>query len=182
VVLNHRSKTDAKGKTTTEALPDAEVERVTALVREAMGFNAARGDSLQIVSAPFVKPEVDTTELPLWQQPWVRDLVGNSAVPLALVLVALIVVFGMVRPAIRAAYPPPPVEPEESVPAGAQLSEVVGDTPLLEANRDKLGLPQLEAPIDATKLERARMFAQGNPLGVANIVRAWMAGEEPTAS
>jgi hypothetical protein len=25
------------------------------------------------------------------------------------------------------------------------------------------------------------MFAQGNPLGVANIVRAWMAGEEPTA-
>ncbi len=181
VVLNHRTKTDAKGKTTTEPLPEAEVERVTALVREAMGFNAARGDSLQIVSAPFVKPEIDTTELPLWQQPWVRDLVGSSAVPLALVLVALIVVFGMVRPAIRAAYPPPPVEPEASVPPGAQLSEVVGDTPLLESNRDKLGLPQLEAPIDATKLERARMFAQGNPLGVANIVRAWMAGEEPTA-
>ncbi len=178
VVLNHRSVTDARGRTTTTALPDAEVQRITTLVREAMGFSQDRGDSLQVVSAPFVKPEVDTSELPVWQRPWVRDVIGSSAIPLALVLVALIVVFGMVRPAIHAAYPPPPKEDANAVPAGAQLSEVVGDTPLLESRHDQLGLPQLEAPIDATKLERARMFAQGNPMAVANIVRAWMNGEE----
>ena len=68
----------------------------------------------------------------------------------------------------------------KTVPAGAQLSEVVGDTPQLEGPKAELGLPALEAPIDATKLERARMMAQGNPLAVANIVRAWMNGEEPT--
>ena len=61
-----------------------------------------------------------------------------------------------------------------------QLS--VGDTPALGSNADLLGLPALEAPIDATKLERARLFTQGNPLAVANVVRAWMNGEEPSES
>lgn len=178
VVLNHRSKTDAKGKTTSEALPQEEVDRMTQLVRQAIGFNEQRGDSLQVVSSPFVKPEVVEINLPLWQQPWARELFAMGAVPLALVLVALIIVFGMVRPAIKAAFPPAVII-DEKVPQGATLSEVVGDTPALPAPQ-QLGLPALEAPIDATKLERARMFAQGNPLAVANVVRAWMQGEEPS--
>jgi flagellar M-ring protein FliF len=178
VVVNHRTTTDPRGRSTTQALPEAEIERLTQLVREAIGFNEQRGDSLRVVSAPFVKPQVEEIDLPVWQQPWARDLLSTGAVPLALVLVALIVVFGMVRPAIKAAFPPAVVV-DERVPAGATLSEVVGDTPGLPLG-DQLGLPALEAPIDATKLERARMFAQGNPLAVANIVRAWMNGEEPT--
>ncbi|MFN7694332.1 MAG: flagellar basal-body MS-ring/collar protein FliF [Burkholderiales bacterium] len=178
VVLNHRTKTDAKGKTTTEPLPQEEVDRVTQLVRQAIGFNEQRGDSLQVVSSAFVKPEVVESNLPLWQQTWARDLFAMGAVPLALVLVALIIVFGMVRPAIKAAFPPAVIV-DEKVPQGATLSEVVGDTPALPAPQ-ALGLPALEAPIDATKLERARMFAQGNPLAVANVVRAWMQGEEPS--
>lgn len=177
VVLNHRTRTDPRGKTSTEALPEAEIERVTQLVREAIGFNEQRGDSLRVVSSAFVKPEEQEFSLPLWQQPWARDFFSMGAVPLALVLIAAIIVFGMVRPAIKAAYPEQLVI-EEKVPAGATLSEVVGDTPAA-APADQLGLPALEAPIDATKLERARMFAQGNPLAVANVVRAWMAGEEP---
>lgn len=181
VVLNHRSSTDAKGKTSSAPLPEAEIERVTQLVREAIGFNEQRGDSLRVVTSAFVKPEVQEYSLPLWQQPWARDLFASGAVPLALVLIALIVVFGLVRPAIKAAFPPA-VLVEEKVPAGATLSEVVGDTPALGSNADLLGLPALEAPIDATKLERARLFTQGNPLAVANVVRAWMNGEEPSES
>lgn len=178
VVINHRTSTDPRGRSTTTALPEAEIERLTQLAREAMGFNEQRGDSLRLVNAAFVKPVVEEVSVPVWQQPWARDLFSSGAVPFALVLVALIVVFGMVRPAIRAAYPPAVVI-DDRVAAGATLSEVVGDTPALPPS-DPFGLPALEAPIDATKLERARMFAQGNPLAVANIVRAWMNGEEPT--
>ena len=176
VVLNHRSKTDAKGKTTTEALPQAEVERITALVREAIGFSQERGDSLQVVSAPFVEHKIEAPDLPIWQQPMVREVLGNGAVPLALVLVALIVVFGMVRPAIRAAYPSPVVVDGPTGAPGATLSEVVGDQAALP---EPVVLPKLEAPLDQTKLERARQLARENPLAMANIVRAWINGEEP---
>jgi flagellar M-ring protein FliF len=177
VVINHRTSTDPRGRSTTTALPEAEIERLTQLAREAMGFNEQRGDSLRLVNAAFVKPVVEEVSVPVWQQPWARDLFSSGAVPFALVLVALIVVFGMVRPAIRAAYPPAVII-DDRVAAGATLSEVVGDTPALPA-ADPFGLPALEAPIDASKLEQARLFAQANPLAVANIVRAWMNGEEP---
>ncbi|MBH9552748.1 flagellar basal-body MS-ring/collar protein FliF [Inhella gelatinilytica] len=178
VVLNHRSKTDAKGKTTTEALPQAEMDRITALVREAVGFVEQRGDSLQVVSSPFVQPKVETVDTPLWQQPIVREAIGFGAVPAALVLVALIIVFGMVRPALRAAYPPPVEVEGPTAKPGATLSEVVGEQAVLPAPVE--AMPRLETPLDQTKLQRARAMAKDNPLAVANIVRAWINGEEPT--
>ncbi len=178
VVLNHRSKTDAKGKTTTEALPQAEIDRINAVVREAIGFVEQRGDTLQVVSTPFVQPKVETVDVPIWEKPVVRELFSFGAVPLALVLVALIVVFGMVRPALRAAYPAPEEAKGPTGKPGATLSEVVGDQAALPAPEE--ALPRLEAPLDQTKLQRARELAKDNPLAVANIVRAWINGEEPT--
>lgn len=64
VVLNHRSSTNAKGKASSAPLPEAEIERVTQLVREAIGFNEQRGDSLRVVTSAFVKPEVQEYSLP----------------------------------------------------------------------------------------------------------------------
>ena len=53
VVVNHRSVTDAKGKTTTTPLSGDEVEKLTALVRESIGFKQDRGDSVKVINAPF---------------------------------------------------------------------------------------------------------------------------------
>jgi hypothetical protein len=53
VVLNHLTTTDAKGKTTTAAMSDAQLEKMTALVRETIGFSKDRGDSVNVVTAPF---------------------------------------------------------------------------------------------------------------------------------
>ena len=53
VVVNHRSVTDAKGKTTQVPLTADEIEKLTALVRESIGFNKERGDSVKVINAPF---------------------------------------------------------------------------------------------------------------------------------
>ncbi|MFZ2987199.1 flagellar basal-body MS-ring/collar protein FliF, partial [Ideonella sp.] len=81
VVVNHRTATDAKGKTSTQPLPPEELEKLTALVQEAVGFNQQRGDSVKVINAPF-KPvtEVVGEELPLWKQAWLLDLLRASAV------------------------------------------------------------------------------------------------------
>jgi len=113
VVLNHRTKTDAKGKTTTEAIPQEELDKLTALVRESIGVDDKRGDSIKVVNTPFqvVKEEPDNT--PMWKRPEVIDIVRTLAVPLGLTMAALIVVFGAIRPAIKAAAPVPVPEAEE---------------------------------------------------------------------
>jgi flagellar M-ring protein FliF len=54
VVINHRNKPGEAGAAPTVApLGEEELRNVTALVREAMGFNEARGDSLNVVNSPF---------------------------------------------------------------------------------------------------------------------------------
>ncbi len=166
VVVNNRSVTDAKGKTTQVPLGADEIEKLTALVRESIGFNKERGDSVKVINAPFKVEPVARVEVPLWKQPEVIDLLRAAAVPMGLALVALLVFFGLVRPTLKAALapPPPPPAPEP----GTTLSTVVDDDQTL---------PALPAPKSAEHLERARQLAKQNPAAVAGIVSGWVNGD-----
>ena len=166
VVVNHRSSTDAKGKTTSAPLTDKEIEQLTALVQQGIGFNAERGDIVKVINAPFrvdVLPAADT--LPLWQQPWFLDLLKTAAAPLALALVALVIVSRLIRPALKAVLTP------ALPPPGSQLNEVV------DGDSTAAALAALPAPRDDRQLEAARALAKSNPAAVANIVRGWVNGD-----
>jgi flagellar M-ring protein FliF len=168
VVINHRSSTDPKGKTVSVPLTDKEIEQLTALVQQGIGFNGERGDQVKVINAPFRAdpvPPADAT--PLWQQPWLVDLLKSTAAPLALGLLGLAIVFALLKPAMKAMFAPP------SPPPGGQVNEVVGgDTPL-----DPAAPPALEGPGANLRLEAARKLAKENPAAVANIVRGWVNGE-----
>ena len=179
VVINHRTTTDAKGKTTTQPIPQEELDKLTALVQETVGFDQQRGDSVKVVNTPFqvVKEEPDST--PIWQRPETMDVLRTLAVPGALTLAALIVVFGAIRPAIKAARPEPKAEPEV-----AKLSAVVDDDnelpsmgelpPGMVRGPDGRAVPALEAPLADARLESAKNLAKENPAAMATLVRSWM--------
>lgn len=177
VVVNHRSVTDAKGKTTTVALTPDEIEKLNALVRESIGFKTERGDSVKVINAPFkveVAPKDDT---PLWKQPEIIDMARTALVPSILALVAMMVIFGLIKPALRNAR----IAAEEEAKAkGANLNAVVGDDdPNALPNPNA---PRLEGPRDSLHLESARTFAKENPAAAADIVRNWVNGPEAKAS
>jgi len=167
VVVNHRVLTDAKGKTTSTPLSSDEVEKLTALVQESIGFSQSRGDSVKLINAPFrteVMPKA-ADALPPWQQPWLIDLVRAAAVPAALVLVALLVVGGVIKPALKAAAGPT---------VGRQLDAVVADAPNQPsppAAPLALGAPS------GKQLTDARELARQNPAAVAHIVRGWVGND-----
>ena len=70
VVVNNRSVTDAKGKTTQVPLAAEEIEKLTALVRESIGFNKERGDSVKVINAPFkVEPVGDARRDAVLEEP-----------------------------------------------------------------------------------------------------------------
>lgn len=176
VVVNHRSVTDAKGKTSQVALTDAEVEKLTALVQQGIGFNQQRGDSVRVVNAPFrVEPTTPAEAVPLWQQPWVLDLLRAGAAPAALALVALVLTFGLVRPAVKAATTP--ATPPEGAAVGTRLDAVVADDEKLPAIEGAAEVASLEDARASSKLVQARKLAKDNPAAVANIVRNWVSGE-----
>ncbi|MEQ1805732.1 MAG: flagellar basal-body MS-ring/collar protein FliF [Burkholderiaceae bacterium] len=166
VVVNHRSSTNAKGKTTLQPLTTEEIDKLTALVRESIGFKQERGDSVKVINAPFKIEPVEDITLPLWKQPAVHDMVRGIVAPAGLALVAILVFFGMVKPAMNAVLNPPP---------GSRLDATVGDPQLLGGPSGTT--PALAAPAPGVQLEQARQFAKDNPAATANIVRGWVSGE-----
>ncbi|MBQ0958452.1 flagellar M-ring protein FliF [Ideonella sp. 4Y11] len=183
VVVNYRLPTpDPKAKSKTEpkpeALPQEEIDKITALVQEAVGYSKERGDSIKVISAPFRADDTPKPdELPLWKQPWVLDLLRAGAVPAALAIVALGLIFGAIRPAIQAAKPQPVEDAQAAADtAVAQLDAVVDDGLALPGTEAGM-LPALESPQENAKLEAARRLARDNPQAVANIMREWVTGE-----
>jgi len=185
VVINHRMVMDPKtGKEVAQPLPAEQVEQMTALVREAIGFNKDRGDSVNLMNAPFNVAKVETVELPIWQQPDNIELARSLAWPVAMVVLGLVVLLGFVRPSLKMMRPEPPAEAESATSAA--------DVPQLEAlvdgDPDRPGLlPGLAAPDAAhmpteyeLQLEDAKRLARENPVAVANIVKAWVNGEAPS--
>ncbi|MEP6874634.1 MAG: flagellar basal-body MS-ring/collar protein FliF [Burkholderiales bacterium] len=167
VVVNNRSVTDAKGKTTSVPLTTDEIEKLNVLVRESIGFNKDRGDSVKVINAPFKVDPVTIVEVPLWKQPETIDMLRSLVVPLGLALIAMLVFFGLLRPALKVALAPRPA------PApGAALTAVVDD---------RNELPALPAPKSVEHLAGARALAKENPAAVAGIVRGWVNGDAVAA-
>jgi flagellar M-ring protein FliF len=85
--------------------------------------------------------------------------------------VALVIVFALIRPAMKAAMTPPPTAAADEDNKGTQLDAVVDDEEGLPALAADGSTPALEAPKVNEKLEAARNLARTNPAAVANIMR-----------
>ena len=170
VMVNHRTTVDAKtGKPVSAPLSDDEMKKLTELVQEAVGYNKNRGDSVRVVNIAFhAEPKVEPEAVPVWRQPWLLDLLRAGGMPAALTAVALMLLLGVVRPALRQDKP--------SAPPPEALSAVVDDTEPLPAITAEQQLA-LDAPKVQQQLTGAREMAKQNPMAVANILRNWIDGQ-----
>ena len=170
VVVNNRSVVDARGKSTQVPLGTEELEKLSALVRESIGFDKDRGDSVKVINAPFRVDTFKPVELPWWRQPDVLDIARTLALPVGLAIVAMLVFFGMVRPGVKALLAAPRRLPSPRL-----------DT--IEDEAPPLPMPTaLEAPQVTARLESARQMAQQNPAAVAGILRGWVGGDAASAA
>ncbi len=139
-------------------LSDAQLADVTALVREAVGFDEARGDTLNIINARFQPEaaEVAPAAPPLWEQPWVLSI-GKLVLGAAAVLVLVLTV---VRPLVR----------------GLMQSH----TAAVNAAQQRLEGPSLETMQLAQQdpLLLAKDLADSDPRRVAQVVKGWVAKDE----
>ncbi len=134
-----------------------EMDNIQALVREAMGFNEKRGDSLNVVNVPFSQLELPPVEpTPAWQQPETIGLAKEFGKALLFLMLTLIVVFGAVRPALKAIGSQPMMVSAQA-PAPAIESAA--------SNRTESASSQLEG---------MRQIARADPATVANVVKAWV--------
>ncbi|MFP3977946.1 MULTISPECIES: flagellar basal-body MS-ring/collar protein FliF [Marinobacter] len=86
------------GAVTYEAWPEQELQRLSMLVRDAVGYSAARGDSVTVMNTAFAPEETYEFEAPgFWEQPWFWDLMKQVLAG----LVILVLVLGLLRPTLK---------------------------------------------------------------------------------
>jgi flagellar M-ring protein FliF len=166
VVINNRTKPGENGAApTTTPLAEDELKNLNALVREAMGFNQQRGDSLNVVNAAFNTVDLGTADaLPLWKQPDLIALGKEVGKALLFLLLTMIVVFGVVRPALKAIATAPKPQPQ---PQSPQLA-------LAGADGAAGALPGPDQERQASPIDQMRQLAKNDPATVANVVKAWV--------
>jgi len=175
VVINNQTVTDAKGKTTTTPLTDAQIEKMTALVRETIGFNKDRGDSVNLMNAPFAQEKVVLNDVPFWKQAEFQDLVRSFAWPVGTLMFGALVLLGFIKPALKVLAQPP----QKLAMASHQLDAIESeepDRPLLASPSNNLALGPT---VGELAIEDARKLTRDNPAAVANIVKGWINGEAP---
>ena len=175
VVVNYQSVSEEEGKPpVNKALSPEQIEQMTALVRETIGFNKERGDSVNLMNAPFLVDEVARTDLPLWKQPEVVELAKSLGWPVGISLAVALLLLGLVRPLLKARAQAGPQQPGQE---GGQLSALAAE----ELERPALPAPaqaqDLQPTAEQLRLEGARQLARDNPVAVATILKTWVNGE-----
>jgi len=101
VVVNNKGTKDKKGKVTYRALTKEELAQVYNLAKEAMGFNQTRGDTLNVVNAPFDMAEAEEVAgLPVWKDPAMISLAKDLVKYLVIGGLLVYLVLGVLRPMI----------------------------------------------------------------------------------
>lgn len=163
VVVNQRKETDAAGKTTYKPLAQAEMTQISDLVKEAMGYNKERGDTLNVVNTPFSIAAPETVpDTPFWKKPETFQMLKDGGKQLLFVAALAYLVFGVLRPLYNKlltarALQPPPAEPQHVSAAAAH-------------GRPRIGHDE--------QLQVAKQIAQQEPRLVANVVKEWMSTDE----
>ncbi|WP_213990988.1 flagellar basal-body MS-ring/collar protein FliF [Sodalis sp. dw_96] len=154
------------------ALTPQQLTQVQDLAREAMGFSAERGDTLNVVNTPFVNAELGEGALPFWQQAGFFDDVMTAGRWLLVLLVAVILWYKVVRPLLRAKVAEP-VAPQSPAPRPAE--DVV--VKLSRDQQDEQKRAQQRENTEA-RSQRIRDMADADPRIVALVIRQWMSNEQ----
>ena len=176
VVVNHQSITDAKGKTTTTPLSPEQLDKLTALVRETIGFNQERGDSVNLLNTAFAQEKLSLPEPALWRQPAIQDLVHSFAWPVGTLIFSALLLFGIIRPAIQALSKATPRVNRMDPNFEAFESETPQLPQLAPPQVEPELLPSAPTPGDIA-LKNAKRLTLDNPAAVANIMKTWINAE-----
>lgn len=151
---------------TSVARSKEEIANFTTLVKDAIGFNALRGDKVNIINASFVKPDkiAALPEIPIWKQDWVLDIAKQA---LGAIFV-LYLVFGILRPVMRKLATHQPVS-SQKINDGDEVSD--DQITLSDDSQAKM----LEAHQD--NLVMAKSMVAQDPKLVAQVVKNWVANE-----
>lgn len=171
VVLNNRSVTDKDGKVVSTPYTDDEKAQITLLVKEAVGFEEKRGDTLNLLNSAFNDTSEVLPEIPLWKQP---DMIALAKEVFKYLLIGggiFFLLFGVIKPAFKSVAEISAAQ-QDAMEAAAQGGGGYSATGGGEHTR------QSPAASYENNLLIAKQLAKDDPKIVATVVKEWVNKDE----
>ena len=167
------------GEVTYQPWEEQELQRLNMLVRDAVGYSAARGDSVTVMNTAFAPEEsVEYVEPSFWEQPWFWNLMKQ----LLAGVVILALVLGLLRPVLKSISGGGRREREDDFESGGGSYDDLGmgaDKALADAmgGQDELLLPGATDSYDR-HLNALKGLIAEDPARVAQVMRQWVNVDE----
>ena len=181
VIVDNIEVTNDAGETVSQAPTDEDLTQYASLVREAIGFDEERGDSVVVFNQPFqpVEPIEELPSQPIWEQAWVWSLARQVVIG----LVALFLIMSVARPAYKtlkeqlamAQVGPKQIAKDTEEPGGSGTRE--GDDKLLLSAEGQAVLGSTDGSYGDILL-MAQAMARDDPKRVARVVKEWVTPPE----
>ena len=151
-----------------------ELQRLTVLIQEVVGYNEVRGDRVNVVSAPFITAEeIEAIDIAFYEQDWFWPTLKQAGGA----LLVLYLIFGVLKPSLKnlSNYRPPVVihaadgEEGEAGLEGEVMRNEKGE--IIAEGEEAIPLPQDHD----NKVEFAQKMVEHDPRRVAKVVKEWVA-------
>ncbi len=183
VVVDNKMVPNDEGVLEPQPLTETEIEELRQLVREAVGFDAERGDRITITNTPFVREEIEAPPAePIWKQDWI----WNVAKQVLVGLVVIYLFFAYVRPLLKRAggaggggraEEQPALEGAGGAgPGGEGLAEdrlSLGGQTQQPPSEDEQILRLSEQPNYERKLTELRKMVDQDPKRLTSVIKKW---------
>jgi flagellar M-ring protein FliF len=165
VLIDNVRTTADDGKVTETPVPTDQIERLTALVKDAVGFDAARGDTVNVVNSSFLGqiavPEGELETVPFWEKPWVQDL----AKLLGGIGVVLLIIFSVLKPLTKGLL------------TQAKQSPLLAGSGGTMVNVGHGGPGEAPGLAYEQQVAQARGLVSQDPKRVAQVVKTWVSND-----
>ena len=173
VLVDDKQAFDEDGNLTTESLTSEELENIRVLVKDAVGFDELRGDSISVSNVPFFdEPEPE----PFEEAGFFSDIGWRGLLKQILSAGLILVIgFGVVRPVLQSltsSFREPGLAVSQRLAASAGGATAEDGPATMEYAQQKI--PQAESLSYEEKISVARQAADQDPERVAQIVRSWV--------
>ncbi|HKA76051.1 MAG TPA: flagellar basal-body MS-ring/collar protein FliF [Pseudolabrys sp.] len=193
-----------KGEVAYQPRPKEEIDRISALVRSAIGFDAKRGDQIEVVNLRFAEIAPSPINEPTgWMSfiQFTKEDIMRAAEVGVMALLGLVVMFMVVRPLVRRIITPDGMQPGlalapaavtaspeaggVSIPGvhgsitstgGPNVSIVGGDEAVAISNRTSamIDIAKVQGQVHAQSVQKVGELADKNPHEAVSIIRNWL--------
>ena len=176
VALNMPTAPGADGALVAAPRSDEEMQRIEALVRSAIGYNAARGDQVEVVEMAFQQPESASAAAAPAQNArpqFSNEMLMRGAEIGSLALIALALVVFVLRP-LMAGAPASSPAPSAATALDAAPAQTALPSPAAGQLDAKIDLAQVEGQVKASSLKKVAEVVKSHTDESSFILKSWI--------